>query len=193
MCFGAPRAGVAPLRVATGPRLHTWTSRAVDDADVPKSFEFNAGLVMTANRFPSGNDVFNSLRTRVAVVRFDVESEEVFAFMRQMVADGFTVFDGKERKGVKLESDECLEVVPFLETKDACDLRMLFHGLSVDHCHREERGRHRFLEAIVSGITHLPSNGRRYGRAERGAPSPGRNEMDGLAPKDARTVLDADG
>jgi hypothetical protein len=50
--------------------------------------------------------------------------------------------------------------------------------LSVYHCHREERGRHWFLEAIVSGITPLPSNGRGNGQAEREAPSPDRNERE---------------
>lgn len=159
-------------------RLVTWTSRAVENAEVPASFEFNAGIVMTANRFPAKNDVFNSLRTRVAVVRFDVAADEVFAFMREMVADGFTVFDGKERRAVKLERDECLEVVSFLEAKGAADLRMLLHGLSVYNRHREESGWRRFLEAIVSGTTFLPSNGRGDDRPEPHAPSPDRNERE---------------
>lgn len=135
-------------------RTATWTtatggSGGGEEAEVPSIFEFKAGIIMTANRFPK-SEVFDSLRTRVPVIRFEVSHREVFAFMRQMVQGGYRLFDQRAASPVNLTEGDCGEVIAYLEKKHASDLRMLHHALTLFYRHRESGKWVGLLDALLA-------------------------------------------
>jgi hypothetical protein len=134
-------------------RTATWTTAGTafgTGEEIPPSFEFRAGLVMTANRFPARNEIFASLKTRVPVVSFTVPPEDVFAFMRKLVQGGQVVHDGRAKQGIRIPEEDSRRVIDYLEAKQAVDLRMLFHSLALLHRHRDGDRWKRLLDTILS-------------------------------------------
>jgi len=151
-CLSLLRAALWGRRDASGSmvRTVTWTSAIGKDENVPASFRFHGGLIMTANRVPSRSEIFESLRTRVATVKFDVSGRDVFLFMRRICRGGRAVFDSQRGETVHLSEDECAGVIDYLELKDATDLRMLDHALVLWNRHREGEQWKRLLEVILA-------------------------------------------
>ena len=129
-------------------RSATWAIAKSGEDGIPAEFEFEAGIIMTANRFPKG-EIFASLETRVPVVRFDVAEADVFSFMRQMASAGQAVFDGGSERTHHLSSDDCEVVIRHLERRGATDLRKLHHGLVLFSRFREEGRWKALLDTIL--------------------------------------------
>lgn len=132
-------------------RMATWTTATNGGGEetVPASFRFQAGIIMTANRFPKG-EVFDSLRTRVPVIRFEVPPREVFTFMRKMIRDGYAIYDAKLAESKRLSKAECEEAISHLERRHASDLRVLHHALSLYYRHQESGRWKQLLDMVLA-------------------------------------------
>lgn len=162
-CLSLLRAALWGMRDASGAMVRTvsWTSPIGKDDEVPASFQFHGGLIMTANRVPKRSEIFESLRTRVATVKFDVGAKDVFLFMRRICRGGRQVFDSQRGETVRIAEDECAAVIDFLELKEATDLRMLDHALVLWNRHGEGDQWKRLLEVILASAPRASREKRR--------------------------------
>jgi hypothetical protein len=98
------------------PRIVTYGSSQLDD--LPASFVFESRIVFCGNVIPRRNDAFKAVLSRCDIFELSASQEEVIDLMRRVAMAGYET----------LTSDDCLEVVEFIERNGddrAMSLRLL--------------------------------------------------------------------
>ena len=98
------------------PRVVCYGSSQLDD--LPSSFIFESRLIFCANVIPKKNDAFKAVLSRCDIFELSASQEEVVELMRRVALSGYET----------LNTDECLEVVEFIEQNGddrAISLRLL--------------------------------------------------------------------